>query len=69
MARDGDLPGVMNPGGRPIHIAKEEDKKKIPEIGEFLIDLGLPGETVKQKVRIGDPVTLVQEFSARSATA
>ena len=63
MAKDGDLPGVMNPAGRPIHIAKEEDKKKIPEMQEFMIDLGLPGEIVKQKVRIGDPVTLVQEFS------
>ena len=28
----GDIPGVMNPGGRPIHIASEEDKKKIPEV-------------------------------------
>src|SRR3954463_8898257 len=27
----GDLLGLMNPSGRPIHIAKEEDKKKIPE--------------------------------------
>ena len=62
MAKDGDLPGVMNPAGRPIHIAKEEDKKKIPEMQEFMIDLGLAGEIVKQKVRIGDPVTLVQEF-------
>jgi endoglucanase len=62
-AKGGDLPGVMNPGGRPIHIAKEEDKKKIPEIGDFTIDLGLPGETVKEKVRIGDPVVLWQEFS------
>jgi endoglucanase len=61
MAKDGDLPGVMNPGGRPIHIAKEEDKKKIPEIQEFIIDLGLPADEVKQKVRIGDPVTLWQE--------
>src|SRR5437016_7189520 len=34
-----DLIGLMNPGGRPIHIAKEEDKKKIPEVGEFMIDL------------------------------
>jgi endoglucanase len=58
-----DLVGLMNPGGRPIHIAKEEDKKKIPEISEFLIDLCLPAETVKKKVRIGDPVTLIQEFS------
>jgi endoglucanase len=58
-----DLIGVMNPGGRPIHIAKEEDKKKVPEISEFFIDLHLPADEVKQKVRVGDPVTLVQEFS------
>ena len=62
MARGGDLPGIMNPAGRPIHIAKEEDKKKVPEVGEFVVDLGLPGEEVKKLVRIGDPVTLEQEF-------
>lgn len=58
-----DLIGLMNPAGRPIHIAKDEDKKKIPEIGEFFINLCLPADVVKKKVRIGDPVTLVQEFS------
>src|SRR3954451_13625488 len=58
-----DLVGLLNPAGRPIHIAKEEDKKKIPEINDFLIDLCLPAEEVKKKVRVGDPVTLVQEFS------
>lgn len=58
-----DLVGLMNPGGRPIHIAKEEDKKKVPEITDFLVDLCLPAEQVRQKVRIGDPVSLVQEFS------
>ena len=63
MTKGGEMLGLMNPGGRPIHIAKEEDKKKIPEVGEFMIDLGLPGEAVKERVRIGDPVTLVQEFS------
>ncbi len=61
MTAGGDMMGVMNPGGRPIHIAKEEDKKKIPEIGEFIVDLGLPAETVKERVKIGDPVALVQE--------
>jgi endoglucanase len=59
-----DLIGLMNPGGRPIHIAKEEDKKKIPEISEFFVDLCLPAEEVKKKVRIGDPVTLVHSFDA-----
>src|SRR5687768_12276957 len=25
-----DLPGVMNPAGKPIHIAEEADKNKVP---------------------------------------
>ncbi len=53
-----DLPGVMNPGGKPIHIASEEEKKKIPLVDEFLVDLGLPGDEVKSKVKIGDMVVL-----------
>jgi endoglucanase len=57
-----DLPGLMNPSGRPIHIAKDEDKKKVPEITEFMVDLCLPADQVKKKVRIGDPVSLVQSF-------
>src|SRR5207247_1213294 len=57
-----DLVGLLNPSGRPIHIAKDEDKKKIPEITDFLIDLCLPPEEVKKKVRIGDPVTLIADF-------
>jgi tetrahedral aminopeptidase len=57
-----ELVGLMNPGGRPIHIAKEEDRKKIPEIGDFFIDLCLPAEQVQKKVRVGDPVTLMASF-------
>ncbi len=55
----GDLPGVLNPGGRPVHIASAEDRKKIPEVGEFIVDLGLPARDVKRKVKIGDMVTLL----------
>jgi endoglucanase len=58
----GDMIGVLNPSGRPVHIAKDEDKKKVPEINDFMVDLFLPADEVKKKVRIGDPVTLVQEF-------
>jgi endoglucanase len=55
-----DLIGVLNPVGRPIHLATEEEKKKIPEIKEFYVDLFLPPAEVRKLVEIGDPVTLVQ---------
>jgi putative aminopeptidase FrvX len=61
-ASGGDLPGVMNPSGRPIHIATEEEKKKVPEIGQFFVDLGLSADEVKQKVKIGDMVVLSGPF-------
>jgi endoglucanase len=45
-AAGGDLVGLMNPSGRPIHIAKAEDKKTVPEITDFSIDLCLPPDEV-----------------------
>jgi putative aminopeptidase FrvX len=57
-----DLYGVLNPAGRPIHIASDEEKKKIPQIHEFFVDLFLPKAEVSKRVRIGDPVTLVQDL-------
>ncbi|MER3481149.1 MAG: endoglucanase [Meiothermus sp.] len=56
----GDLPGLMNPGGKPIHISSAEERKKIPEVKEFFVDLGLPADEVKRRVRVGDPLTLWQ---------
>ena len=53
-----DLPGVMNPAGKPVHIASEEEKKKIPEIADLVVDLGLPADEVRKKVSIGDTVVL-----------
>lgn len=58
---DGDLKAVMNPGGRPVHIASPEDRKKIPEVHEFFIDTGL-GEAAKDKVKIGDMVVMDEPF-------
>lgn len=59
---EGDLPAVMNPGGKPIHMASEEEKKKIPEISDFYLDMGMDGETAKKKIRIGDMVVLEAQF-------
>ena len=53
----GDLPGVMNPGGKPIHISSPEDRKKVPEIAEFFVDTGL-GEAARDKIAIGDMVVM-----------
>lgn len=59
---DGDVGGVMNPSGRPIHIATEDEKKKVPLISDFFVDLGLPAETVQKRVKIGDMVVLDGPF-------
>ena len=57
-----DLTGIMNPAGKPIHIASPEERKKVPEISEFFIDLGMSGEQVQERVKIGDMVVLDGPF-------
>ncbi len=58
----GDYLGVMNPGGKPVHLATPEDRKKIPEITEFFIDLGMAPKQVRKKVKIGDYVVMHEPF-------
>lgn len=55
-----DLIGVMNPAGKPIHLASEDEKKKIPEVKEFSVDLFMPKSKVEKLVEVGDPVSLIQ---------
>jgi tetrahedral aminopeptidase len=55
---DGDLPGVMNPGGRPIHISSDEDRKKIPEVKDFFVDVGMKHDALRKKVKVGDYVVM-----------
>lgn len=66
---EGDLQGVMNPATKPVHIATEEDRKRIPEIAEFYIDLGMNEEQVRQRVKIGDMVVLDATFDHVGDTA
>lgn len=61
--REGEeIVGNLNASGPPIHIASAEEQQNIPEVSELFVDTGLPAEEVEQKVRPGDPVTLVQDF-------
>lgn len=51
-----DLPGII--GTRPPHVLKQEARKKIVPWEEIFVDVGLPHEEVKQRVRVGDPISL-----------
>ncbi len=55
---DGDYKGVMNPGGRPIHISSPDERTKVPEVKQFFVDIGLPAEKVKKLVSVGDFVVM-----------
>jgi endoglucanase len=51
--RDGAIPGVV--GRKPIHLLKDEDRKKVPELKELHIDIGARNaEEARELVRIGD---------------
>ena len=59
--QDGDLKAVMNPGGRPVHIASAADRKKVPEPHEFFVDTGL-GVKAKDVIKVGDMVVMDEPF-------
>jgi putative aminopeptidase FrvX len=51
--RDGSVVGVI--GRKPIHLLKDDDRKKVPELKALHIDIGAgSGEEARRMVRIGD---------------
>ncbi len=51
--RDGVVRGVV--GKKPIHLLRDEDRKKVTEIRELHIDIGAyDGKQARERVRIGD---------------
>lgn len=58
----GDIPGVMAAAVKPVHTASAEDRKKIPEVGEFFIDIGRGAKEAKELAKIGDMVVLQSFF-------
>jgi putative aminopeptidase FrvX len=53
MTREGPIHGVI--GRKPIHLLKDEDRKKAPELKDLHIDIGaIDAEDAAKLVRIGD---------------
>ncbi len=52
---EGPLLGVL--GRLPIHLLEEDERKQVVKMHKMFIDLGLPADEVKERVRVGDPVT------------
>jgi endoglucanase len=51
--RDGVIAGVI--GKKPIHLLKDEDRKRVPELKDLHIDIGAKdGDEARAKVRVGD---------------
>ncbi len=51
--RAGRVPGVV--GKKPIHLLREEDRKKVAEVRDLHIDIGArDGADARERVRVGD---------------
>src|SRR3954463_7607735 len=60
MSRSGAVPGVV--GKKPIHLMKEEDRKKVPLLKDLHIDIGAAdGEEARRLVRVGDVAVISGE--------
>src|SRR6478735_8943197 len=59
--RDGAVKGVV--GNVAPHLMKEEKEPKVPKIYDIFLDIGVGSRKDAEKlVRIGDPITLADEF-------
>src|SRR3954468_17007976 len=51
--RAGTVPGVV--GKKPIHLMKDEDRKRVPQLKDLHIDIGAAdGDEARRLVRVGD---------------
>ena len=54
-----DVRGVI--GSPPPHTMDEEDLDEKPKVEDVYVDVGLTGDEARERVSVGDPVTLVQQ--------
>jgi endoglucanase len=60
LTKDGRIPGVV--GKKPIHLLKDDERKKVPELKDLHIDIGAKdADEAKSMVRIGDVAVIAGE--------
>ncbi len=60
LTREGAVDGVI--GKKPIHLMKDEDRKRGPELKDLHIDIGAKdGDDARTRVRIGDVAVIAGE--------
>ena len=60
LARKGPVPAVV--GKKPIHLLREEERKKVPEMRDLHLDIGAPdGDAARALVRVGDVAVIAGE--------
>lgn len=52
------LPGTLVAPGHPVHTAHPSDLRNVPELKSLYVDLLLPANDVKEKIKPGDMVVL-----------
>jgi putative aminopeptidase FrvX len=58
--RSGAVAGVV--GKKPIHLMKEDDRKRVPQLKELHIDIGAAGgDDARRLVRVGDAAVIAAE--------
>jgi endoglucanase len=56
-----DLPGVV--ATRPPHVLPQRERKKTVPFDELFVDVGFPGEKVRELVSVGDLISIHRELS------
>ena len=60
LTRASRVAGVV--GKKPIHLMKEDDRKKVPQLKELHIDIGAgSGDAARELVRVGDVAVIAAE--------
>ncbi|HWD39915.1 MAG TPA: M20/M25/M40 family metallo-hydrolase [Fimbriimonas sp.] len=61
-AKSGPIRGVLMYGTKPKHLLSEGEGKEGQKHDNFFVDTGLSADEVKEKIRIGDQVTMDRDL-------